>query len=182
MFRKARSIFFLTAALTACGGQEPTTGSLDGPAAPAQKSGPKMVYADSGNIDIVASGKTVERNSRGDASSVQCQLSFTVANNGVSVIETLLVEYHVLNRRTAEMIKEGQQMVIPKKIGIGETTSASRGATVDDFPCSDLALSFPFQPAYQCRTTTSATCAAFTYTGTDGITVEPAEPNGRGDS
>lgn len=173
---------FLAVILAACGSKEPTAGSLEAQAAPASKTGPKLVYADSGSVDIAASGKTVERNGRGDANSVQCQLNFTVANKGASVIETLLVEYHVLNRTTAETIKQGQQMVIAKKIGIGETTSAARGATVDDFRCSDLTLSFPFQPGYQCRTTTSATCAAFTYTGADGITIEREEPNDSGDS
>ena len=67
------------------------------------------------------SGKKVERNCRGDANSAQCQLSFTVAIKSVSDIKTLLVDYHVLNRTTAETSKEGQQMVIATTIGVGET-------------------------------------------------------------
>ncbi len=167
----------LISAIAACSG---APDSSDGKAAtgPAGQppSEPKTVFADSGSIDIVVSGVTVEQNSRGDADSAQCQLSFTVANRGASEIKSLLVDFDLLNLTTAEVIKQGRQMVITTKIGVGETASPWGSEIIDDYRCTDLSLRFPAQPSYQCRTVSSASCAAFTYTGSDGVTVERAAP------
>jgi len=181
MSSKAALVVLLTTAITACGGApDASDGTASTAPSDRQNSQPETVNADSGSIDIVVVGKTVEKNSRGDADSVQCQLSFTVENRGASEIKSLVVNFDISNRTTAEVIKAGSQMVIAAKIGVGETTSPWGSHVVDDFRCTDLSLRFPGQPSYQCRTTTSATCAAFTYAGSDDVTVEPAVPSNSG--
>lgn len=181
MSSKGALILLLTAAITACGGApDASDGTASTAPSDRQNSQPETVNADSGSIDIVVGGETVEKNSRGDADSVQCQISFTVENRGASEIKSLVVNFDILNRTTAEVIKAGSQMVIATKIGVGETTSPWGSHVVDDYRCTDLRLRFPEQPSYHCRTTTSATCAGFTYAGSDDVTVEPAVPSNSG--
>lgn len=177
MILKSAPIILLSVVVAGCGGAgEKTDEGSNSRSAVTQQAMPDRVNADDGSIDIVVSGETVEQNSRGDANSVQCQLSFTVANRGVSEIKSLMVNYDLLNRVTAEAVKSGLQMVIATKIGVGQSAAPWGTETVDDVRCSDLSLRFPEQPAYQCKTTTSATCTAFTYAGSNGVTVEREGP------
>jgi len=175
MTSKATLVLLLICAIAACGdAPDSSNGAASATANDRQASSSKSDKVDSGAINIVASGKTVEKNSRGDPNSVQCQLNFTVENRGESEIKSLAVTYDILNRATEEVIKAGSMMIIAVKIGIGETVSPWGSDTHDDFRCTELTLRFPEQPSYQCRTTTEANCASFTYAGSDDVAVEDA--------
>lgn len=176
MTSKATLVLLLICAIAACGDAPDSSNGASATANDRQASSSKSDKVDSGAINIVASGKTVERNSRGDPNSVQCQLNFTVENRGESEIKSMAVTFDILNRNTAEVIEARSVMIIAaKKIPIGETASPWGSNTLDDFRCSDLTLRFPDQKSthyYQCRTMTKTKCAAFTFAGSEGLNVE----------
>ena len=127
--------------------------------------------ATAGRIDITVSGDTVERNSRGDADSVQCQLHFTATNHSAIDIKSLIVNYDIWPLTGDEAIRSGGQLVIPVAIKAGATGAPFGSEPVDDVRCDALKLRFGPQPGYQCRTEAKAPCAAFHYQG-DGIAIE----------
>jgi hypothetical protein len=129
--------------------------------------------ATAGRIDITVSGDTVERNSRGDADSVQCQLHFTATNHSAIDIKSLIVNYDIWPLTGDEAIRSGGQLVIPVAIKAGATGAPFGSEPVDDVRCDALKLRFGPQPGYQCRTEAKAPCAAFHYQG-DGIAIEAA--------
>jgi hypothetical protein len=118
-----------------------------------------------GSIDIVVGGKTVNRNSRGDAGSVQCQLSFKATNNSALKIKSMIVNYDAVRADSGAVVKRGWQLVIPVAIPPGESGAPFGTEPIDNERCENLKLQFGPQPGYQCRTETKAACAAFRYKG-----------------
>jgi hypothetical protein len=121
--------------------------------------------ATAGSIDIEVGGKTVNRNSRGDAGSVQCQLSFKATNNSAVKIKSMIVNYDAVRKDNGAAIKRGWQLVIPVAIAPGESGAPFGTEPIDDVRCDNVKLQFGPQPSYQCRTENKAACAAYRYKG-----------------
>lgn len=151
-------------AISACG----KSGDRAAGVAPAASTGKP---ATAGSIDIAVGGETINANSRGDAGSVQCQLSFTATNSSAVNIKSLLVNYDALRISSGEVVKAGWQLVIPVAIKAGAVGAPFGTEPIDDVPCDDLKLRFGPQPSYQCRTEDKKPCAAFRYQA-KGVAVE----------
>jgi len=154
--------------LSACGSSD---GAASGAEAPPPAASRPAASTTAGSIDIAISGQTINRNSRGDADSVQCLLSFTATNNSAVGIKSLLVNYDALRISTGETIKTGWQIVIPMAMKAGGTGKPFGSEPMDDVRCDDLKLRFGPQPGYQCRTEGKQRCAAFRYRA-EIVTVE----------
>lgn len=119
--------------------------------------------ATSGSIDIVITAETIDRNSRGDANSHQCQLNFEASNRSDADVTSLIIEFDALPAAGAVPVASKLNLTMPMLIKAGATQAAWGPVTVDNHRCDALQLSFPPQPDFFCRTRSKAPCAGYRF-------------------
>ena len=121
-----------------------------------------------GSIDFAVTGRTIARNSRGDAGSVQCQLDFKASNRSQAQVKSVVAEFRIATAADDVVIDAESTLTLPFEIPPGETRDAWGPIVIDNHRCEDLALALQPRKAAMCRTKDKGPCPAYALSG-DGV-------------
>ena len=114
-----------------------------------------------GSIDFSLRGRTVARNSAGDANSVQCQLDAQASNRSQAQVKSLVAEFRIASAVDGSVIDAEHTLVMPFAVPPGETRDAWGPMVIDNHRCEDLELAIQAPQRGMCRTKDKGPCPVY---------------------
>ena len=118
-----------------------------------------------GSLHFAVLGRTIERNSRGDAGSVQCQLDFKATNRSEAKVKSVVAEFRIATAADDGVVDPESTLVMPFEIPPGESRDAWGPIVIDNHRCEDLALALQPRKAGMCRTHDKGPCPVYAVSG-----------------
>lgn len=123
-----------------------------------------------GSLDLDFTVRSLNSNSQGDASSGQCQITFTATNRSQAPVNSVMAEFRITLAGDGSVIEETETLIMPFEIPPGETKESWGANTIDNHACEDIQIALVPALSYHCKTSDKSPCPAYRLSG-EGVAI-----------